>query len=148
MSFSNRAALQDTDHAGKPQPKGASVHLSITTPIEADGLGQTIWVDLGLVEPPANPIAAVRLEYASAPPPAYPRDALRMRAEGTVMLQVLVDRDGRPLDVQVQSSSGNRALDEAARKHVLKRWTFRPAMRDGVAVQAIGIVPIDFTLAR
>ena len=55
MSFSNRAALQDTDHAGKPQPKGASVHLSITTPIEADGLGQTIWADLGLVEPPANP---------------------------------------------------------------------------------------------
>ena len=100
------------------------------------------------VEPPANPIAAVRLEYASAPPPAYPRDALRMRAEGTVMLQVLVDRDGRPLDVQVQSSSGNRALDEAARKHVLKRWTFRPAMRDGVAVQAIGVVPINFTMAH
>lgn len=105
-------------------------------------------VESNIVEPATGPVAAARLEYASAPPPAYPRDALRMRAEGTVMLQVLVDRAGRPLDVQVQASSGNRALDEAARKHVLKRWIFRPAMRDGVAVQAIGIVPIDFTLAR
>ena len=105
-------------------------------------------VESSTVELPTNPIAAVRLEYASAPPPAYPRDALRTRAEGTVLLQVLVDSDGRPLDVQVQSSSGNRSLDEAARKHVLKRWMFRPAMRDGVAVQAIGVVPIDFTLAR
>ena len=105
-------------------------------------------VESASVEPPVNPIAAVRLEYASAPPPVYPRDAIRVRAEGTVMLQVLVDRDGRPLEVQVQSSSGNRSLDEAARKHVLKRWIFRPAMRDGVAVQAIGVVPINFTMAH
>lgn len=98
------------------------------------------------VEPSSGPIAAVRLEYASAPPPAYPRDALRTRAEGTVMLQVLVDIDGRPLDVQVQSSSGNRLLDDTARKHVLKRWRFKPAMRDGVAVQAYGLVPVAFKL--
>ena len=37
---------------------------------------------------------------------------------------------------------------EAARKHVLKRWMFRPAMQDGVAVQAIGLVPINFSLAH
>jgi periplasmic protein TonB len=98
------------------------------------------------VEPPSGPIAAVRLEYADAPRPAYPRDALRIRAEGTVMLQVLVDVDGRPLDVQVQTSSGNRSLDDTARKHVLKRWRFKPAMRDGVAMQAYGLVPIAFTL--
>jgi protein TonB len=103
-------------------------------------------VESTTIEPPVNPIATVRLEYASAPPPAYPRDALRLRAEGTVLLQVLVDSDGRPLEVQVQSSSGNRSLDEAARKHVLKRWSFRPAMQDGRAVQAIGLVPVAFAL--
>jgi len=98
------------------------------------------------IEPVAPAIAAVRLEYASAPPPAYPRDAARRRLEGTVMLQVLVDVDGRPLDVLVQASSGHRSLDEAARKHVLKRWMFRPAMKDGRAVQAIGLVPVAFEL--
>lgn len=105
-----------------------------------------IVVETRSVEPPADPIAAVRLQYASAPPPAYPRDALRARAEGTVLLQVLVDSDGRPLEVQVRSSSGNRSLDEAARTHVLKRWKFRPAMQDGRAVQAIGLVPVAFAL--
>ena len=98
------------------------------------------------VAPPSGPIAAVRLEYADAPRPAYPRDALRARAEGTVMLQVLVDVDGRPIDVQIQSSSGNRSLDDTARKHVLKRWRFKPAMRDGVAIQAYGLVPVAFKL--
>jgi len=95
-----------------------------------------------VIAPPA--IAAVRLEYASAPAPGYPRDALRRRIEGTVLLQVLVDVDGRPLDVRVQESSGNRQLDEAARLQVLKRWSFRPATRDGVAIQAMGLVPVVF----
>ena len=103
-------------------------------------------VDVGpdVVDPPA--IAALRLEYANAPAPAYPRDALRRRIEGTVLLQVLVDADGRPLDVLVQQSSGNRLLDDAARQQVLKRWRFRPAMQDGIAIQAMGLVPVVFKL--
>jgi periplasmic protein TonB len=92
------------------------------------------------------PLPGVRLEYADAPPPAYPRDALRDGAEGTVLLQVLVDIDGRPLRVDVQRSSGDRRLDQAARKQVLQHWRFRPAMKDGHAMQAIGLVPVDFHL--
>jgi protein TonB len=99
-----------------------------------------------ITEPVVPAIAAVRLEYANAPPPAYPRAAERRRLEGTVMLQVLVGVDGRPLDVQVHASSGHRVLDEAARRHVLARWTFRPATKDGRAVQAIGLVPLAFAL--
>ena len=92
------------------------------------------------------PLPGVHLEYAEAPPPAYPRDALRDGVQGTVMLQVLVDVDGRPLRVDVQHSSGDRRLDLAARRQVLERWSFRPAMQDGHAVQAIGLVPIAFNL--
>lgn len=90
--------------------------------------------------------AAMRLDYTSAPPPAYPRDALRRGAEGTVLLQVLVGTDGRPLEVDISESSGHRDLDAAARRHVLARWCFRPAHRDGHPVQAIGLVPIAFSL--
>ena len=92
------------------------------------------------------PLPGVRLEYADAPAPTYPRDALRDGIEGTVLLQVLVDVDGRPLQVDVQRSSGDRRLDLAARKQVLQHWRFRPAMKDGHAMQAIGLVPIDFHL--
>lgn len=127
-----------------PAPTPDPVLVDLGTEAATPTVGTV--VESGVVEPPAEPISAVRLEYASAPPPVYPRDALRMRAEGTVLLQVLVDSDGHPLDVQVQASSGHRALDEAARAHVLKRWRFRPAMQDGRAVQAIGLVPVAFAL--
>ena len=92
--------------------------------------------------------APVQLEYARAPAPAYPRNAQRLGLTGTVMLQVLVSIDGRPLEVSVVQSSGHRELDEAARAQVLKRWSFRPATRDGVAIQAMGLVPVQFSLQR
>ena len=97
---------------------------------------------------PVAPLPGVRLEYARAPAPSYPRAALRAGVEGTVLLQVLVDVDGRPLQVDVNSSSGDRRLDLAARDQVLRHWRFRPAIRDGRAVQAIGLVPINFSLDR
>ena len=94
----------------------------------------------------AIPLAGAYLQYAHAPPPVYPRAALRDHLTGTVMLKVLVDVDGRPLEVNIAQSSGHRELDRAALDHVLKRWTFRPAMKNGQAVQAVGLVPIAFNL--
>lgn len=99
---------------------------------------------LATVQPP--PLPGVRLEYLQAPPPEYPRASARARSEGTVLLRVLVDVDGRPLQVEVHESSGDRRLDAAARDQVLQRWRFRPAMQDGRAMQAIGLVPIQFKL--
>ena len=104
------------------------------------------------VEPPAfpaddgRPMTGAHLEYASNPAPSYPADALREGATGTVVLEVLVGVDGRPIEVKISRSSGHRSLDQAARRQVLSKWTFRPAMRNGVAVQAIGLVPVDFKL--
>jgi len=97
---------------------------------------------------PSGPVAGVRLEYGDAPPPTYPRKQLLSGIGGTVLLQVLVGVDGRPLEVTIHRSSGDRGLDDAARRQVLRKWSFRPATKDGHAVQAIGIVPIDFNLDR
>jgi protein TonB len=93
-----------------------------------------------------GPVTGMSLEYASAPAPSYPRDALRAGITGTVLLEVLVDVDGSPLKVTIHRSSGNRELDRAAQQQVQRHWRFRPASRNGTAVQAIGIVPIDFKL--
>ena len=95
---------------------------------------------------PGQPLQGAHLEYASAPPPPYPREALIGNLTGTVMLQVLVDIDGKPLEVTVQRSSGHRVLDVAARRQVLAKWRFNPAMRNGVPVQAIGVIPVEFKL--
>lgn len=96
----------------------------------------------------AGPMAGAHLAYAEASIPPYPRDALRSGHQGTVVLQVLVGVDGRPLEVIVESGSGYRSLDEAARRHVLRHWRFQPAIQDGQPVQAIGLVPIEFSLGR
>jgi len=101
---------------------------------------------VGDIAPPIAAPTAMQLRYKLAPAPAYPRRAQQQRLTGTVLLQVLVGIDGRPLEVQVAQSSGHRELDEAARAQVLKRWSFQPATKDGLAVQAIGMVPIEFAL--
>ncbi|MFD0739548.1 energy transducer TonB [Lysobacter koreensis] len=100
------------------------------------------------IAPNVEPLAGAQLQYASAPAPGYPMAALREGLAGTVVLQVLVDVDGRPLQVAVSRSSGHRVLDQAARKQVLARWRFVPAMRNGAPVQAIGLVPVEFALRR
>jgi protein TonB len=84
---------------------------------------------VGDIAPPTTAPSPMQLEYRLAPAPAYPRRALQQRLTGTVMLQVLVGVDGRPLEVKVAQSSGHRELDEAARAQVLKRWSFQPATR-------------------
>ncbi|MFC0678989.1 energy transducer TonB [Lysobacter korlensis] len=92
------------------------------------------------------PTAGAALRALTAPPPPYPRDALRKRLQGTVVLDVHVDIDGNPVEVAVATSSGHHALDRAAQRHVQRAWRFQPAMRDGRAVPALGRVPVAFVL--
>ena len=93
-----------------------------------------------------GPVSVGQLAYLTATPPPYPRLDLIAGNHGTVLLKVLVDIDGKPLDVSIERSSGNRNLDRAAQRHVLKAWKFQPAMRNGRAVQAYGLVPVVFSL--
>lgn len=95
-----------------------------------------------------QPRSGVTLQYADAPAPRYPARALREGRRGLVVLEVLVDVDGRPVEVTVAESSGHRDLDRAAQRQVLEAWRFRPAMRNGVAVRAIGRVPVEFNPVR
>lgn len=100
---------------------------------------------------PADPAPAaagegVQLQYRSAPPPTYPIAAIRDGQQGTVLLRVQVDPDGKAASVVIERSSGSRVLDNAARQQVLRHWRFVPAQVDGQAVSAIGLVPVSFSL--
>jgi protein TonB len=119
----------------EPQPGD----ITTTPPVPA--------VPAGAGEPAIEPVmTGAALRYAVATPPPYPRRALRAGVEGTVLLEVLVDTDGTPLEVRIVGSSGDRELDRAAQRHVQEHWRFQPALRDGRPVQAIGRVPIGFSL--
>ncbi len=81
------------------------------------------------------------------PPPEYPRLARWRGWQGTVLLGVVVDEKGRPLEVMIEKSSGYPLLDRAARKTV-RGWSFIPASRGRRPVRARIIVPIRFVLTR
>ncbi|GAB2663182.1 energy transducer TonB [Arenimonas aestuarii] len=93
-----------------------------------------------------GPPSLETLAYDVAPAPRYPRASLIAGHEGTVVLRVLVDETGKPVDVSIEESSGHRALDRAARQQVLERWRFHPTQRGGRPVAAYALVPIVFSL--
>jgi len=87
------------------------------------------------------------IAYETATPPPYPIAEVRAGVQGTVLLRVLVDENGKPVQVLIIKSSGSRELDQAALKHVLAAWRFHPAQRDGHAIEAWAQVPVEFKLS-
>jgi protein TonB len=153
--------VEFTDDKPRPSPTTAprqrtearTVPADPIVPVQADDLVAPVLPDLpddslARVEPfdHSVPLAGASLQALISPAPSYPPQAVRDGLTGTVELEILVGIDGRPIEVTIVRSSGHRVLDQAARRVVLARWMFRPAMRDGQAVPAIGRVPIGFVL--
>jgi protein TonB len=92
----------------------------------------------------ATPVEA-SLAYRSAPL-RFPLQALRQHMQGSVLLRVLVDETGKPVNVLVERSSGYALLDRSAREQVLASWRFQPALVNGRAVPAWARVPVTFNL--
>ena len=107
--------------APTPLPEGAP-----TTPDVPGTAGNT----------PSAPVAGGALpRLLHAPPPDYPRSALRSGASGEVLIRIDVGADGIPASLEILRSSRNRDLDRAALQAV-RQWRFQPAVREGVAVAA------------
>ena len=78
-------------------------------------------------------------------PPPYPSLSAENGEEGTVVLKVFVNVDGKAF-VWVKKSSGSPRLDTAGRKAVLKT-KFQPSTYHGKPVATLVSVPILFSLA-
>lgn len=115
-------------------------------PATETGIDAGIPAGNGMDTGTAVPMTVSSLSYVHAPAPLYPRDALRTGAQGTVLLKVLVDTDGLPLEVTLEKSSGHRSLDREAISQVRQHWRFQPALHEGSRVRAYGMVPIVFSL--
>lgn len=92
-------------------------------------------------------LASVDTSIGQGDVPVYPLSAIREGWEGTVMVRVIVNRDGQALFATIASSSGYRELDEAARKAILQ-WRFNAAIRDGRSVESQVLVPFEFKLKQ
>ena len=79
-----------------------------------------------------------------SPEPSFSEEARKAKAQGIVMLILVVGTDGRPYDVRVRQSLG-MGLDEKALEAV-SRWRFRPATLNGQAVATQIAVEVNFRL--
>ena len=75
--------------------------------------------------------------------PVYPPAAKSTRTTGIVKVEFTVDEKGEVTDVQ--KTSGPPML-QAAAKDAIRKWKFKPFVRDGQPVKATGFVSFNFAL--
>jgi len=85
--------------------------------------------------------------YQSNDPPSYPGLARKRGQEGTVILQVLVNRAGRVDALKIETSSGFGQLDRAALSAV-RKWSFEPGRQGKERVAMWVRVPVTFKLKK
>lgn len=88
---------------------------------------------------------STNLEVLSKPPVQYTAEARQLRVQGDVVLRVTFTADGQVIVKGVVHSLGH-GLDEEARR-VAQQIRFRPATRDGRAVDLTTNITISFQLA-
>jgi len=152
-SESERKPAPDTKPAAAPRAPVLALSKTEPVPEGSFAVAPTRLPEL----PPAAPdpkaqLASVQVTpptfdaaYLSNPSPQYPQAARRAGEQGTVMLRVLVKRDGLPDRVEVEKSSGSTRLDAAARDTVWG-WRFVPARLGDDPIESWVLVPVVFRL--
>lgn len=76
-------------------------------------------------------------------PPVYPKIAMAAKVSGVVILEATISKEGQVRDVKVLRSIP--MLDNAAVEAV-RQWQYTPPLLNGVPVDVIMTVTVNFTL--
>ena len=136
------------DVAGTEE-KGTATATSTETPEEAVAVTPT---DTEPEESPAAsavystvPAGGTEPVVATRTMPSYPAAARARGTEGTVILRVIVRKDGSVDDVNVLRDQPNGLGDAAA--EAVRNWRFRPATFHGQAIDVYYTVTVNFRLS-
>jgi len=77
--------------------------------------------------------------------PPYPSSKLITEEEASLTLRLTIDERGRVVAVEPVGRA-DRVFLEAARRHLLARWRYRPASEDGRAVVSTAVITLRFQL--
>jgi protein TonB len=144
-----------------PEPEFARGPVGEVVPGALD-VGSTAGVPGGLITPTPPPevlppppqqprVARVGFQGIKEPKriqylvPEYPELARRAGISGTVILEAVLDVNGRVQSVRVLKSV--TLLDEAAIRAV-RQWRYTPTELNGVPVQVLMTITVNFALAR
>jgi protein TonB len=125
-----------------PDPESVVKPQEIPQPQKSSTLGNS---DINAVSTGQGAIVEADPVYLKNPAPKYPYKARQNGWEGLVLLKALVDKEGSPVKVEIEATSGHEVLDAAALKTV-KTWKFRPAHVGNLAVDSSVRVPVRFEL--
>lgn len=149
------AAILDEVAVPEPAPSGVPGPVDIGSVVGThDGWGSAPIGDPAGVPvampPPPPPREPLRIGGDIAEPrkvadavPVYPAIALAARKEGVVILEALIDEQGRVANVKVLRSAP--LLDDAAVQAV-RRWRYTPTRLNGVPVPVLMTVTVRFQL--
>jgi len=130
-----------------PTSIGAIAGVESGSPLSIEG----VRVESAVAPPPSRePIAPVRLHPSMTAPvkvvdaaPVYPSIARIAHIQGVVILEAVLDVEGRVDSVRVLRSIAQ--LDQSA-VDAVKRWRFTPALLNGQPVSVVMTVTVNFTL--
>jgi TonB family protein len=138
---------------GKPGGRVASVAVpKVATSAPSANIGRVASAGISTaptavaVAPRATAVvAATNLEVLSKPQPEYTSEAKHLRVQGDVILRVTFTAHGQVVVQGIVHGLGH-GLDEEARR-VAQQIRFRPATRNGQAVDMTTNITITFQLA-
>jgi protein TonB len=113
-----------------------------------EDIGAVIGTDLSFIDPPTLVPVRVAARFntpASALKPPYPNDKRRLEEEATLRLRLTIDARGRVTRVEPVGAADPSFL-EAARRHILRAWRYKPATEDGVAIGSSTVITLSFRL--
>ncbi len=149
--------------ATKPETPTPGAQSAETASGAAAGAGQAAEAEIvppsapepalpDIARPATDRGALVSIEDVDTPPvatsrtvPAYTSRARMLRQQGSVFLNLLVDENGKVVDVQVVREIPASDLNDAALR-AARTWTYSPATKDGVPVKVWKQEKINFTL--
>ncbi len=89
-----------------------------------------------------NVAAANRLSWVN---PVYPPEAKQNRVQGTVKLEIVIDKDGHVSNVTLVS--GPEELVQSATEAV-SQWVYKQTLLNGNPVSVLTTVDVNFTLSQ
>jgi len=139
-------------------PNGSTDLINVGNAEIATGLGSGDAFRPGPIvipDPPAPPPIPVPvltearydMRFAASQQPPYPAALQREEIEGSVTVSVKIGTEGRVLAVEPVRAT-NDAFFTSTRDWALRKWRFKAATRDGVAVESWRTMSVRFTIDR
>jgi TonB family protein len=127
--------------------KTATVHLET---LETIKVSDTDFAPSAELESVSDPLvvssATLQSLMIKSVPPIYPPTAKNNRISGSVVLSVIIGRDGRVQSSKVLSAPSDD-LSEAAVTSI-RQWTYKPYLVNGNPAEITSIVTINFAISR